>query len=97
MESKELWASKPGLHARYGVGQYLTDLAPEQFTREHVSNQLFRRTYYYKKLRYFIEIDVTGLNVQMHRENVFLIPGLAPLDISNRVVRSGVSVFKTTF
>jgi hypothetical protein len=43
----------------------------------------------YRNLDSFVEIDVTGLDVDEPRPGTFVIRGEKPLDIKGRIVRSG--------
>ncbi|MBH8609424.1 HYD1 signature containing ADP-ribosyltransferase family protein [Thermoactinomyces sp. CICC 10521] len=75
--------------ARYGDGQYLSDIKPGTKRPGQLSAAFIRIPWQGRKFDHYIEIDVTGLKVVKGRENVFVIPNVVPLDISNRIVSYG--------
>lgn len=97
MSSKQLYPSLDPKHARFGEGQYLTNLRPEDYTAGQVSARLFRVPWNISKLTYHIKINVSGLNVIQNTPHNFLIPGNTPLNIENRIVGGGISIFKVKF
>ncbi|WP_067474298.1 putative T7SS-secreted protein [Nocardia amamiensis] len=92
LESQEL---RPSLRdhnpkdARYGDGQYLTDIEPGTRTPAQLSAAFLRVPWAGQKFSHFLEIDVTGLTVIQGRPGVFVIPNTEPLDLSGRIIRSG--------
>ncbi|MFI9388567.1 HYD1 signature containing ADP-ribosyltransferase family protein [Kutzneria sp. NPDC052558] len=96
LDSQELWASTKEHNpkdARYGDGQYLSDIVPGTKTRGQLSAAFLRVPYAGHKFTHFVEVDVTGLDVYQvkGRPNVFYIPGSKPLNIAGRIVRTGQS------
>jgi len=91
LESNEL---KPSLKAnnpkdaRYGNGQYLSDIIPETTTPPSLASKFIRVPNKYKYTN-FVEIDVTGLDVIKGRNGVYVIPNEDSLDITGRIIRSG--------
>jgi len=83
-----LKASNPN-DARYGNGQYLSDIAPGTKTCAQLSRCFFNNPFQGKKVENYVEIDVRGLNAQKGRDGVYLIPGETPLDLTNRITGSG--------
>lgn len=77
--------------ARYGDGQYLTDIAPGTKTQGQLSAAFLRVPWAGQKFTHYIEIDTTGLNVVKGRENVFVVPNDGPLDLTGRIVSSGMN------
>ncbi|WP_378741350.1 putative T7SS-secreted protein [Nocardia brasiliensis] len=75
--------------ARYGDGQYLTDIEPGTRTPAQLSAAFLRVPWAGQKFSHFLEIDVTGLTVVQGRPGVFVVPNTEPLDLSGRIVRSG--------
>ena len=75
--------------ARYGDGQYLTDIKPGTRTCAQLSYDFLRVPWQGKKFKNYIEIDVTGLSVIKGRDGVFVILNDAPLDISERIISYG--------
>jgi len=75
--------------ARFGDGQYLTDIAPGSKTSGQLSRQFFGIPFLTKRVSHYIEIDVSGLNVVKGRDGVYLVPNNNPLDLSGRIVRTG--------
>lgn len=97
MNSKLLYPSLDPKHTRFGEGQYLTNLRPEDYTMGQISTRLYGIPWCGNKLTYHIRINVSGLNVIQNTPNNFLIPGNMPLNIENRIVGGGVSIFKVKF
>ncbi|MCM1567226.1 MAG: S8 family serine peptidase [Dehalobacter sp.] len=77
--------------ARYGNGQYLTDIVPGTKTPGQLSNTFYGFPFRSDRVTHFVEVDVTGLNVVKGREGVFVIPNENPLDLTNRIINSGVA------
>ncbi|WP_234391402.1 HYD1 signature containing ADP-ribosyltransferase family protein [Nocardia suismassiliense] len=75
--------------ARYGDGQYLTDIEPGTRTPAQLSAAFLRVPWAGAKFSHFLEIDVTGLTVVQGRPGVFVVPNTEPLDLTGRIVRSG--------
>ncbi|BBK14982.1 hypothetical protein OIPHN330_58510 (plasmid) [Citrobacter freundii] len=75
--------------ARYGDGQYLSDIAPGTKTCAQLSRCFFGNPFQGNKVQNYIEIDVRGLDVQKGREGVYVIPGDKPLDLSSRIIGGG--------
>lgn len=74
--------------ARHGDGQYLSDIEPNNQTPQSLAQKFIRRPNKYK-YTHFVEIDVTGLEVEKGRESVFVIPNSSPLDLTGRIVSTG--------
>lgn len=74
--------------ARYGNGQYLSDINPKSVTPTQLAKKFISVPNKYKYTHY-IEIDVTDLNVVQGREGVFVIPNADALDLTNRIINSG--------
>nr|WP_227560797.1 HYD1 signature containing ADP-ribosyltransferase family protein [Acinetobacter bereziniae] len=75
--------------AYYGDGQYLSDIAPGTKTCAQLSRCFINMPFQGNKFSNYLEIDVTGLNVTKGRDGVYVILNNKPLDISNRIVRTG--------
>ncbi|MFD6394845.1 putative T7SS-secreted protein [Nocardia sp. NPDC060259] len=75
--------------ARYGDGQYLTDVQPGTRTLGQLSYDFLRVPWAGQKFTHFLEIDVTGLEVVQGRPGVFVVPNSGPLDLAGRIIRSG--------
>ncbi len=43
-----------------------------------------------KKFTHYVEVDVTDLNVVKGRDGVYVIPGDEALDLTGRIISSGV-------
>lgn len=94
MESGQLLPSIGIKNARYGSGQYLTDLLSEGLTKGQVSRKLFGVPWNTKSVSHFIEIDVKGLNVIKNAPNNFLVPNSNGLPLNGIIVNHGSSIFK---
>lgn len=78
-----------GRDARYGSGQYLTDIVPGTMLRGRLARRLHGQPWAGNRLDRFLEIDVSELNVQNPAPNIFLIPGELPLDLTGRILSHG--------
>ena len=74
--------------ARYGNGQYLSDINPESTTPAKLARKFINVPNKYKYTHY-IEIDVTDLNVIQGRDGVYVIPNEEALDLTGRIKNSG--------
>ena len=74
--------------ARYGNGQYLSDIEPQTTTPAQLAKKFINIPNKYKYTCY-IEIDVSDLNVIQGREGVYVIPNEGPLDLTGRIISSG--------
>ncbi|MGB8454936.1 MAG: HYD1 signature containing ADP-ribosyltransferase family protein, partial [Anaerocolumna sp.] len=74
--------------ARYGNGQYLSDMTPDSKTPSQLAKKFINVPNKYKYTNY-VEIDVSGLNLINGRDGVFVIPNELPLDLTGRIVSSG--------
>jgi RHS repeat-associated protein len=75
--------------ARYGDGQYLSDIAPGTKSPAQLSQAFLNIPYQGRKFTHYVAIDVTGLNVVKGREGVFVVPNTNGLDLVNRISGSG--------
>ncbi|GAB3812106.1 HYD1 signature containing ADP-ribosyltransferase family protein [Micromonospora zhanjiangensis] len=92
LESQELWPSLKANNprdARYGDGQYFTDVQPVKNISARLARLLMRNPLAKGRLTHYVEIDVTGLDVRKGRSGVFYILNDGPLDVTGRIVRSG--------
>jgi hypothetical protein len=88
LESKLLLPSRLANNpndARYGDGQYLTDIAPGTRSGSQLSYAFVRMPYSAAKYTHFIQIDTTGLTVTLGRAHVYVVPGTDPLDLTGRI------------
>jgi hypothetical protein len=94
LSSKQLWASTVARNprdVRHGDGQYLTDIEPGTMTGAQLSRALIGHPFQARRFSHFVEIEVGGLSVINPRLHVFVIPGTKPLDVRNRIIRSGAN------
>ncbi|WP_458024241.1 HYD1 signature containing ADP-ribosyltransferase family protein [Kosakonia sp. AX9b] len=75
--------------ARYGNGQYLSDILPGTKTNAQLSHDFLGIPFQGKKFENYVAVDVTGLNVTKGRDGVFVISNETPLDISGRIIGFG--------
>jgi len=97
METESLNASVGLKNARYGEGQYLTNLESKNLTPGQLSRRLYGVPWNTSKLKHYIKIDVSGLNVVQNNPYNYFIPGEKPLNLHGRIVDSGITVFKSKF
>lgn len=91
-ESGQLWASTRAANpkdARYGDGQYLTDIVPGTRTLAQLSRAFLGHPFSGRRFTHYVEIDVTGLKVVRGRDHVYVVPNDGPLDITDRIVSWG--------
>ena len=74
--------------ARYGNGQYLSDIKPDTHTPAQLAKKFINVPNKYKYTHY-VEIDVTDLEVIKGRDGVLVIPNESPLDLVGRIVSTG--------
>ena len=77
--------------ARYGNGQYLSDIAPGTKTGAQLSRSFINNPFQGARFTNYVEIDTSGLNVVQGRAGVFVIPGETPLDLTGRIVSWGTN------
>lgn len=77
--------------ARFGDGQYVSGIAPGTMTCAQLSRCSIGQPFQGNKFKNYVEIDVTGLNVQKGRNGVFVILNDKPLDLVNRILSSGAN------
>lgn len=77
--------------ARYGDGQYFSDIIPGSCTCAQLSARFVRLPYFGWRFTHYVEVDITGLSVVSGREHVFVVPGQAPLDVAARIAGWGVN------
>ncbi len=89
MESSSLrpsrWTVEAG-DARYGDGQYLTDLEPGPRALEQLSDTFVNHPRYADKFTHCVRIDARGLEVLRGREHVFVIRNEGDLDLTGRIL-----------
>ncbi len=92
VESKKL---NPSLKANnpndcfYGEGQYLSDIVPGTKSPAQLSRSFIHNPFQGAKYAYYVEIDVTDLDVVYGIDNVFVILNQEPLDLMDRIVSYG--------
>jgi hypothetical protein len=75
--------------ARYGDGQYLSDLPPGTKTPGQLAYLFLNDPRGWKRFVCFLEIDVDGLTVALVKPHVYLIPNTQNLDLIHRIVSHG--------
>ena len=75
--------------ARYGDGQYLSDIPPGTKRPGQLSRAFLRTPFCGRRFTHYVSIDVTGLKVKTCRPFVFLVENKGALDISKRLVTHG--------
>lgn len=94
LDSEELYPSLKSVNpndARYGNGQYLSDIEPGTMTNSQLSRQFLGQPFQGSRFTNYVGIDVQGLNVVAGRPGVFVVPGEVSLDLAGRIVSSGVN------
>ena len=93
LESEELLPSLKAVNpkdARFGNGQYLSDIVPGTRTPAQLSRTFLGQPFQGARFTHFVEIDVEGLQVIKGRSGVLVVPNEGPLDLAGRIISSGV-------
>lgn len=94
LKTKRIWPSLKANNpkdARYGEGQYVSDIVPGSKRPGQLSMIFLRIPWAGKRFTHFVGINVRGLEVIYGRPNVFLIKNTSSLDVSGRLVSQGVN------
>jgi hypothetical protein len=75
--------------ARYGDGQYLTDIAPGTRTSAQLSRDFLGAPFWGKRFTNYVEVDVSGLRVIRGRDGVYVIRNSGDLNLSGRIISNG--------
>ena len=73
----------------YGEGQYLSDIVPGTKTPAQLSRRFIHNPFQGAKYSYYVEIDITDLDVVYGRDNVFVILNQESLDLTDKIVSYG--------
>jgi hypothetical protein len=82
--------------ARYGDGQYLSDVPPGSMSLAQLSRRLVGVPWQGRRFTHYVELDVTGLALVECRSCVILIPGREPLQLDGRIVSWGANEWSGT-
>jgi RHS repeat-associated protein len=77
--------------ARYGNGQYLSNIQPGTMSCAQLSRCFLGQPFQGQRFTNYVEIDTAGLNVVRGRNGVFVVPNEAPLNLGGRILVSGVN------
>ena len=97
MESGKILPSIGKVHARYGNGQYFTDLKASDYTAGQILRRLYRVPWNTKSITNYIQIDIKGLNIIQNAPHNYSLPNNEPFNINGRVVNHGITIFKIKF
>jgi hypothetical protein len=75
--------------ARYGEGQYLSDIVPGTKTPGQLAYAFLNDPRGWRRYTHYVEIDVTDLIVVEGRQSVFVIPNTEDLNLAGRILSSG--------
>jgi hypothetical protein len=92
LQSKSIWPSLRANNpkdARYGDGQYLSDIPPGMKRPGQLSRIFLNTPWAGRRFTHYVSINVVGLKVISGRPFVFLVANKGPLDISKRLVAHG--------
>jgi hypothetical protein len=93
MKSKVLNPSIGAKNARFGSGQYFTDIVPGAFTKGQTSYRLYGVPWNGSKLTHYIKIESSGLNIINNKPFNFLNPSSSPLNLNGRILGGGATGF----
>jgi HYD1 signature containing ADP-ribosyltransferase len=77
--------------ARYGDGQYFSDIAPGSMTARQLSIFFIRSPFGAQRFTYYLSVDLAGLNVEHGREHVYVVKNDNDMSIANRLTKHGVN------
>ena len=97
IESNELLPSSGIKNARYGDGQYFTDIRPSDYTIHQASRRLYGMPFNTTKMQYYLKLDVRGIDLINTAPHIYLHPSSTPLNIQYRITEGGISIFKIKF
>ena len=83
-------------NARYGDGQYFTDVPPGSMSLHRLSRRLVGLPWQWRRFTHYVEVDVTGLDRVLCRDNVFLVPRREPLPLEGRFRGGGANEWSGT-
>jgi RHS repeat-associated protein len=75
--------------ARFGNGQYLSDIVPGTKTTAQLSRAFVGQPFQGARFTHFVEIIINDLEVLQGRPGVFVIPNESPLDLVGRILGWG--------
>jgi hypothetical protein len=75
---------------RYGDGQYFSDIPPGSKNLARLSRIFLGFPFFGDRFTHYVAIEIDGREWFEGRPGVFVIPNDRPLDISGRVVSSGL-------
>ncbi|MBE1532978.1 HYD1 signature containing ADP-ribosyltransferase family protein [Actinomadura algeriensis] len=82
--------------ARYGDGQYFSDVPPGSMPPDRLSRRLVGVPWLGRRFTHYVEVDMAGLTLVLCRRSIILVPGREPLGLSNRIVRWGANEWSGT-
>ncbi len=77
-------------NARYGSGQYFSDIVPGTKTSAQLARIFLNHPALKSRFTHFVAIKTKDLEILLGRPRVYFIPGDAPLDLTDRIVASGL-------
>ncbi len=77
--------------ARFGDGQYFTDILPHTKTSAQLARIFLGVPWGAARFSHFLQLDLTGLNVQLGRQHVYVVQNSGNLSVSGRVLDHGVN------
>ncbi|OLT27247.1 hypothetical protein BJF79_01050 [Actinomadura sp. CNU-125] len=99
LDSRALLPSLRATHpkdARYGDGQYFSDVPPGSMPPERLSRRLVNVPWLGWRFTHYVEVDMAGLTLVLCRRSVILVPSREPLGLSRRIVRWGANEWSGT-
>lgn len=75
--------------ARYGDGQYLSDIIPGTKTPGQLSYAFLKTPRGWRRFTHYVEIDVTDMKVVEGRPGVFVVHNAGDLNLADRIVGGG--------
>jgi len=76
--------------ARYGDGQYFSDIVPGTKNLNYLSRAFLGFPFQPRRFTHFLEVDMTGLNVVSGREGIYVVLNSDPLDLTGRIIGFGL-------
>lgn len=77
--------------ARYGDGQYFTDIQPHTMDAIQLSEFFIRSPFGAHRFTHFLSIDLTGYKVEQGRQHVYVVKNTNPMPISDNLLKHGAN------
>lgn len=77
--------------ARYGDGQYFTDIAPRTMTAKQLSQFFIRSPYGAHRFTHYFSINLAGYVVEPGRVHVYVVKNSSDMPIGDKLTNHGIN------